>query len=52
MQNMAEYEYLNALDEYEAYVKEWKKTHNYVPGREEPACFDEWFDYEYQEGEE
>lgn len=36
-------------DKYYAYVEEWKKTHNFVEGREEPAGPDEWYNNEYQE---
>ncbi len=36
--------------EYQLYVEQWKKNHS---GPEyagmEPACFDEWYDNEYQE---
>ena len=36
-------------DKYYKYVDEWKKTHDFIEGREEPACPEEWYNNEYQE---
>lgn len=36
-------------DKYEEYVEQWKKDHNFVEGKEEPASPSEWYDNEYQE---